>query len=66
VLTYMMIWEGTHRTLIYGLIAISLWISAYLVYLKTDIRHFLNRRKPHRWGVDMATKNVTSGPKGVH
>jgi hypothetical protein len=64
-LTYLMIWEGTHRTLIYGVIALILWISAYLVYWKNDLRHWLQRRKPHRWGVDMETKNVTSGPKGV-
>ena len=31
-LAYLMIWEGTHRTLIYGVIAVALWISAWLVY----------------------------------
>jgi len=65
VLTYLAIWEGNHRTLIYGVIALALWISAWLVYLKNDIRNYLKRRAAHRWGVDMATKTITSGPKPV-
>jgi len=65
VLAYLTIWEGNHRTLIYGVIALALWIAAYLVYLKNDIRNYLNRRKAHRWGVDMETKSVTAGPKPV-
>ncbi len=64
-LAYLMIWEGTHRTLIYGIIAIILWISAWAIYLKNDIRNYFRRGKAHRWGVDMQTKSVTAGPKGV-
>jgi hypothetical protein len=65
VLEYLAIWEGNHRTLIYGIIALSLWVSAWLIYLKSDIRNYFRRRAPHRWGVDMAAKTVTSGPKPV-
>jgi hypothetical protein len=65
VLTYLIIWEGTHRTLIYGIIAIALWIAAWVTYLKNDIRNYFRRRQAHRWGVDMQTKTVTSGPKGL-
>jgi len=64
-IAYLVIWEGTHRTLIYGVVALALWIAAWLTYLRTDIRNFINRRKPHRWGVDMATKSVTAGPKPI-
>jgi hypothetical protein len=64
-LRYLVIWEGNHRTLIYGIIALALWIAAYLVYLKNDIRNYFKRRNAHRWGVDMQTKTVTSGPKSV-
>jgi hypothetical protein len=65
-LTYLMIWEGTHRTLIYGVIAIVLWVSAWAIYLKNDIRNYFRNRRAHRWGVDMETKTVTSGRKGLH
>ncbi len=64
-LTYLAIWEGNHRTLIYGVIALALWIAAYMTYLRNDIRLFRKRRQPHKWGVDMHTKTVTSGPKPV-
>jgi hypothetical protein len=64
-LAYLMIWEGTHRTLIYGVIALALWIAAWATYLKNDIRNYFRRRQAHRWGVDMQTKSVTSGPKSV-
>ncbi len=64
-LTYLTIWEGNHRTLIYGVIALALWLAAYLTYLKNDIRNYFRRRAAHRWGVDMSTKTVTSGPKPV-
>ncbi len=64
-ITYLTIWEATHRTLIYGLGALSLWIAAYLIYLKSDIKRYLQRRKAHKWGVDMETKSVTAGPKSV-
>ena len=62
-LIYLTIWESNHRTLIYGVIALALWAAAYLIYFKTDIRNYFKRRKAHRWGVDMAAKTVTSGPK---
>jgi hypothetical protein len=64
-LVYLMIWEGNHRTLIYGVIALALWIAAWAYYLRNDVRLYLLRRKSHRWGVDMAAKTVTSGPKPV-
>ena len=64
-LEYLSIWEGNHRTLIYGIIALSLWVSAWAVYLRSDIRNYFRRRAPHRWGVDMEAKTVTSGPKPV-
>jgi hypothetical protein len=64
-LAYLMIWEGTHRTLIYGVIAVALWISAWLVYLKNDIRNYFKRRQAHKWGVDMQTKTVTAGRRPV-
>jgi hypothetical protein len=64
-LIYLMIWEGNHRTLIYGVIALALWIAAWLYYLKNDVRNYFRRRKAHRWGVDMAAKSVTVGPKPV-
>ncbi len=64
-IAYLVIWEGTHRTLIYGLVALALWIAAWLTYLQSDIRNYIKRRKAHRWGVDMATKSVTAGPKPI-
>jgi hypothetical protein len=64
-LRYLIVWEGTHRTLIYGVIALSLWVAAYLIYWKNDLINWQKHRKPHRWGVDLANKSVTSGRKGL-
>ncbi len=59
----LMIWEQTHRNLIWAIIAASLWIATYVVYFRTDISVYLRNRRAQRWGVDMATRTVTSGRK---
>ncbi len=56
-------WELTHRAWIAGGVALILWIAAYGTFLQYDVRAYFNRRKPARWGVDMAARKITSGRK---
>jgi len=65
VLTYLIIWTGIHRTAIFGLVALGLWVASYVYYLKNDIRNYFKVRSAHRWGVDMAKKSVTAGRAGL-
>jgi hypothetical protein len=58
-------WEENHRVLIIAVIAASLWIATYALYFRDDFWKYLRNRRAQRWGVDMATKTVTSGNKPV-
>ncbi len=62
---FLIVWEQTHRVLVWGIIAVSLWVGTYLIYLRTDISIYLRNRRAQRWGVDMATRTVTSGRKPI-
>jgi len=61
----LMIWEATHRTLLWGLSAAILWMSAWYWYLRYDIRGIIKLRSAQRWKVDMATRTVVQGRKPV-
>ncbi len=61
----LMIWEATHRTLLWGSSAAILWVAAWYWYLRGDIRMLISRRSAQRWKVDMSTRTVVSGRKPV-
>jgi hypothetical protein len=62
---FLIVWEQTHRVLIWGVIAVGLWVATYLIYLRQDISIYLRNRRAQRWGVDMSTRTVTSGRKPI-
>jgi len=61
----LMVWEETHRGLLWGIAATVLWLASYGYYLRGDIRGYFKRRAAQRWAVDMATRTVTAGRKPV-
>jgi hypothetical protein len=63
--TNWVLWEGAHRGVLFLVAAVILWIATYYTYLRFDIQRFFEKRKAHRWSVDMERKVVTSGPKPV-
>jgi hypothetical protein len=60
---FLIFWEQTHRVWIWAVIALSLWAATYLIYLRQDITLYFRKRRAERWGVDMATRTITSGRK---
>jgi len=61
----LMIWEATHRTLLWGTAAAMLWLASWYWYLRGDIRAFFKHRAAQKWKVDMSTRTVTAGRKPV-
>jgi hypothetical protein len=60
------IWVSQHRNWLYGIIAMSLWVAAYWVYLKGDFHNYFKSRRPHHWSVDMVTKTTKGGRPTLH
>ncbi len=52
-----------HRTLLVGLIAIVLWVTAYYLYFRRVLIPYFNRGKPHSWSIDMVNKRAISRGK---
>jgi hypothetical protein len=63
----LMLWLTGHRVLVVGLVAASLWVTAYYLYFKKVLIVYLNRSKPRSWALDMVNKQpVTRGHRNSH
>ncbi len=60
------VWLSAHRSVIFALMAASLWILANYWYLRIDIRKYLNSRKARSWSADMATRTGSGRGKREH
>jgi hypothetical protein len=50
---------------LWGPLALFFWVAAWVWYLRGMIRTAWKERRPHRWGVDMNTRQVTAGKPPV-
>ncbi len=57
---YFILWLNEHRMLVVWLLAITLWVGAYVFYFRQLIRNWLMRGRPHSWSVDMVTKKAVA------
>jgi hypothetical protein len=60
-----MIWISVHKNLVYGIIAIGLWVVANYIYFRRDIAAYRARRRPHVWEVDMKSRKVVRGKSNL-
>lgn len=60
-LNYVMLWVSYHRIAVIFCLGVSLWVIGFGRYFRPIVKGELRLGKPHKWSVDLATKQRRRG-----